>query len=178
VRGRRGRDLGSRAHPRLPLERLGARPWASRAAGEFQATDQTDAGADQPARDRLTPQERLIAMLAAAGLTNKEIGQQLFLSHRTVGAHLYQIFPKLGITTRAALRDALASQPPSATARIAANRYLKNRPAGPGNSEGAIRQLLLIIASKAGAHPAPAPYAAAERRPRQQIVRSVGGTGR
>ena len=80
MRGRRGRGLGSRAHPRLPLERLGARPWASRAAGELQATGQTDAGADQPARDRLTPQEHLIAMLAAAGLTNKEIGQQLFLS--------------------------------------------------------------------------------------------------
>jgi hypothetical protein len=58
-------------------------------------------------------------MLAAAGLTNKEIGQQLLLSHRTVGAHLYQIFPKLGITTRAALRDALASQPPG--------RHGKNR---------------------------------------------------
>jgi DNA-binding NarL/FixJ family response regulator len=47
-------------------------------------------------------------MLAAAGLSNKEIGQRLFLSHRTVGAHLYQIFPKLGITSRAALRDALS----------------------------------------------------------------------
>jgi DNA-binding CsgD family transcriptional regulator len=94
------------------FERLGARPWASRAAGELQAAGQTDACADQPARDSLTPQERQIAMLAAAGLTNKEIGQQLFLSHRTVGAHLYQIFPKLGITTRAALRDALASQAP------------------------------------------------------------------
>jgi DNA-binding CsgD family transcriptional regulator len=94
------------------FERLGARPWASRAVGEFQATGQTNACADQPARDSLTPQERQIAMLAAAGLTNKEIGHQLFLSHRTVGAHLYQIFPKLGITTRAALRDALASQPP------------------------------------------------------------------
>ena len=87
----------------LPLERLGARPRASRAAGELQATGQTEAGADQPARDRLTPQERQIAMLAAAGLTNKEIGQQLSLSHRTVRAHLCQIFPKLGITTRAAL---------------------------------------------------------------------------
>jgi DNA-binding CsgD family transcriptional regulator len=94
------------------FERLGARPWASRAAGELQATGQANARADQPARDSLTPQERQIAMLAAAGLTNKEIGQQLLLSHRTVGAHLYQIFPKLGITTRAALRDALASQPP------------------------------------------------------------------
>ena len=93
------------------FERLGARPWASRAAGELRATGQTQPRADQPASDSLTPQERQIALLAAAGLTNKEIGQRLFLSHRTVGAHLYQIFPKLGITTRAALRDALASQP-------------------------------------------------------------------
>ena len=93
------------------FERLGARPWATRAASELRASGQTNACADQPARDSLTPQERQIAMLAAAGLTNKEIGQRLFLSHRTVGAHLYQIFPKLGITTRAALRDALASQP-------------------------------------------------------------------
>jgi DNA-binding CsgD family transcriptional regulator len=78
------------------FERLGASPWASRAAGELSATGQT---------------QRQIALLAAAGLTNKEIGQRLSMSHRTVGAHLYQIFPKLGITTRAALRDALASQP-------------------------------------------------------------------
>jgi DNA-binding CsgD family transcriptional regulator len=49
-------------------------------------------------------------MLAAAGMTNKEIGERLFLSHRTVGAHLYRVFPKLGITSRAALRDALADQ--------------------------------------------------------------------
>jgi len=45
--------------------------------------------------------------LAASGLTNKQIAERLFLSPRTVGGHLYQIFPKLGITTRAALRDAL-----------------------------------------------------------------------
>ena len=56
----------------------------------------------------LTPQELEIAQLAAGGLTNKQIGEKLFLSHRTVGSHLYQIFPKLGITSRAALRDALA----------------------------------------------------------------------
>ena len=60
----------------------------------------------------MTPQEREIAMLAAAGMSNKEIGQRLFLSHRTVGAHLYQIFPELGIRSRAALRDALAELPP------------------------------------------------------------------
>jgi DNA-binding NarL/FixJ family response regulator len=111
---RGGATKESRPHLAAALEifeRLGARPWASRAARELQATGQANACADQPARDSLTPQERQIAMLAAAGLTNKEIGQQLFLSHRTVRAHLYQIFPKLGITTRAALRDALAELP-------------------------------------------------------------------
>jgi DNA-binding CsgD family transcriptional regulator len=55
----------------------------------------------------LSPQEREIALLAAAGLSNKEIGERLHVSHRTVGAYLYRIFPKLGITSRAALRDAL-----------------------------------------------------------------------
>jgi hypothetical protein len=60
----------------------------------------------------LTPQERQIAELAAGGLTNKQIAQRLFLSHRTVGGHLHRIFPKLGVTSRAALRDALTSPPP------------------------------------------------------------------
>jgi DNA-binding NarL/FixJ family response regulator len=40
-------------------------------------------------------------------MSNKQIGARLFLSHRTVGAHLYRLFPKLGITSRAALGDAL-----------------------------------------------------------------------
>jgi DNA-binding CsgD family transcriptional regulator len=110
------------------FERLGARPWASRAASELRATGQTRACADQPPRDSLTPQERQIAMLAAAGLTNKEIGQRLFMSHRTVGAHLYQLFPKLGITTRAALRDALASQPPEPQRESQLTVTSKNRP--------------------------------------------------
>jgi len=46
--------------------------------------------------------------MAASGLTNRQIGDQLFLSHRTVGAHLYHIFPKLGISSRAQLAAALA----------------------------------------------------------------------
>jgi len=45
--------------------------------------------------------------MAAEGLSNREIGQRLFLSHRTVGSHLYRVFPKLGITTRAELSRAL-----------------------------------------------------------------------
>ncbi len=68
-------------------------------------TGQTDLS--RPAS--LTPQQLEIAQLAAEGLTNKQIGERLFLSHRTVGTHLYQLFPKLGITSRAALWDALKS---------------------------------------------------------------------
>ena len=60
-----------------------------------------------PADPSQTPLELEIAKLAAAGLTNKQIGERLHLSHRTVAAHLYRIFPRLGVTSRAALRDAL-----------------------------------------------------------------------
>jgi DNA-binding NarL/FixJ family response regulator len=55
----------------------------------------------------LTPQERAVAELAASGLTNKEIAERLFLSARTVSTHLHRAFPKLGVTTRGALRDAM-----------------------------------------------------------------------
>ena len=117
--GERLRRLRATAESRVHLsgaletfERLGAKPWADRATRELRATGQTRPTADQRDRDALTPQELEIATLAAAGLSNKQIGQRLFLSHRTVGAHLYRIFPKLGITSRAALRDALASLSP------------------------------------------------------------------
>ena len=59
------------------------------------------------ARTPLTAQELEIAQLAAAGLSNKEIGRRLYLSPRTVGSHLYRLFPKLAITSRSSLRDAL-----------------------------------------------------------------------
>jgi DNA-binding NarL/FixJ family response regulator len=48
----------------------------------------------------------------AAALTNKQIAQRLYLSHRTVADHRYQIFPKLGICPRTALRDALSVRSP------------------------------------------------------------------
>lgn len=57
----------------------------------------------------LTAQEYAVVQLAAGGLTNREIGDRLFLSHRTVGAHLIRAFPKLDVTSRAQLRDALNS---------------------------------------------------------------------
>src|SRR5262249_48992818 len=98
------------------FECLGAVPWASRAAGELRATGQTKPHARELAPDPLTPQEREIAALAAAGLSNKQIAQRLYLSPKTVGNHLFRIFPKLGITSRAALRDALTALPARATA--------------------------------------------------------------
>ena len=61
-------------------------------------------------QEELTPQELQIALMAAEGLTNREIGQKLYLSHRTVSSHLYRIYPKLDITSRFQLRDALASE--------------------------------------------------------------------
>ncbi|GAA4263561.1 LuxR family transcriptional regulator [Dactylosporangium darangshiense] len=113
---RRTRDTTrARLHLRAAIDtfdRLGAQPWAQRARNELRATGvATTARPDTPTAT-LTAQERQIATLAATGLTNKQIGQQLFLSHRTVGAHLHRIFPKLGITSRAALRDALETITP------------------------------------------------------------------
>jgi hypothetical protein len=90
------------------FHRLGATPWASRAAAELRAAGQAPAATStNGCAEPLTAQEHEIASLAAAGLTNKQIGQRLYLSHRTVSGHLYRIFPKLGISSRAALRDAL-----------------------------------------------------------------------
>ena len=113
---RRTRNVAeSRGHldsARETFERLGARPWAQRAASELRAAGQARPRASEQGRDALTPQEREIALLAASGLTNKQIGERLFLSHRTVGFHLHRLFPKLGINSRAALRDALAPLSP------------------------------------------------------------------
>lgn len=88
---------------------LGAEPWAARALRELHAS-----GGGAPGIDALTPQEAAIAQLAATGLTNKQIGAQLFLSPRTVSTHLSRVFPKLGVESRAALRDALNGGRPSA----------------------------------------------------------------
>ncbi|WP_331765905.1 AAA family ATPase [Embleya sp. NBC_00896] len=96
--------------------RIGATAWHRRAEQELRATGVTATGhprraatAARPAAvPELTAQQLEVAELAASGMTNKEIGERLYLSPRTVSAHLYRIFPKLGITSRAALRDALA----------------------------------------------------------------------
>ena len=102
------------AESRAPLresvalfDALGATVWGRRARQELRATGETIGRRAPDLRDRLTAQELQIAQLAAEGLSNREIGERLFLSPRTIGGHLYRMFPKLEITARAQLRDAL-----------------------------------------------------------------------
>jgi len=91
------------------FRRIGAEPWATRAEVELRATGKSGTRRHAIGLESLTAQEREIAELAATGMSNKEIGERLLLSHRTVSGHLYRVFPKLGVTTRAGLRDALGS---------------------------------------------------------------------
>ena len=81
--------------------------WERRTREELRAAGWRDPGSDQ-ARDtggwtRMSPQEQEIVRLAADGLTNRQIGERMFLSPRTIGAHLYHAFPKLGVTSRTQL---------------------------------------------------------------------------
>ncbi|PPI23057.1 LuxR C-terminal-related transcriptional regulator [Rathayibacter sp. AY1B5] len=85
---------------------VGAELWLARAQHELRAAG---GAGEAPVAADLSEQERRVVSLAAAGLSNKQIAQQLFVSPRTVSGHLYRIFPKLGVTSRAGLRDALLS---------------------------------------------------------------------
>jgi DNA-binding CsgD family transcriptional regulator len=104
------------ANARAPLreardifDALGASPWSDRAREELRASGETSRGRSERVWETLTPQELHIAQLAVEGLSNKEIGARLYLSHRTVGYHLHRIFSKTGITSRSGLRPVLAS---------------------------------------------------------------------
>jgi DNA-binding NarL/FixJ family response regulator len=112
---RRRRIIDARVHLKAALsefERVGAVGLVDRTAAELRAAGSRRAPspASRNAPDvagNLTPQELQIVRLAASGLSNKEIADHVYLSHRTVGAHLYRAFPKLGVTTRAQLADLL-----------------------------------------------------------------------
>jgi DNA-binding CsgD family transcriptional regulator len=81
--------------------------WAERARQELRASGEQSRARVPAARDRLSAQELQIAQMAATGMTNPEIAQQLYLSPRTVSSHLYRTFPKLGITSRNQLAAAI-----------------------------------------------------------------------
>lgn len=109
---RRRRVTESRAplrEARDLFDAMGATKWGDQARSELRASGESSRRRGPAARDDLTGQELQIAQLAATGLSNRDIGQRLYLSHRTIGTHLYRVFPKLGITSRAELSAALAS---------------------------------------------------------------------
>ena len=97
----------ARPHLRMAIEifeRIDAVPWAARARTQLRATGETIRRyEDTPAR--LTAQELQVAQLVATGASTKSVAAQLYLSPRTVDSHLRQVFTKLGIASRAALRD-------------------------------------------------------------------------
>jgi len=92
------------------FRRLRAQSWAQRAEAELRACGVAVAGtpAERDALGELTPQQRQIVRLASEGLTNRQIGDRLFLSPRTVSSHLYRSYPKLGVAGRNQLRDVIA----------------------------------------------------------------------
>jgi ATP/maltotriose-dependent transcriptional regulator MalT len=93
------------------FDTLGCAAWGDQARRELRASGESSRRRDLWLRDELTAQELQIAQLAAEGLSNREIGQKLFVSPRTVSTHLYRIYPKLGITARSQLAAALSETP-------------------------------------------------------------------
>ena len=86
---------------------MGVEGFADRAERELLATGERVRERTVETREDLTPQEAQIARLARDGLTNAEIGAQLFISPRTVEYHLHKVFTKLGISSRNELASAL-----------------------------------------------------------------------
>ena len=109
---RHQRSADSRAPLREAVrifDALGLRRYADRAGRELRASGERVRRHVHEAWAELSPQELQIAQLAADGLSNRDIGERLYLSHRTVSTHLYRLFPKLGITSRTQLSGVLRS---------------------------------------------------------------------
>lgn len=115
--GERLRRARRRAEARLHLrsaletfELLGAEPWASRARRELAATGETARSRRYSASETLTLQELQVARMVATGATNREVAEKLFLSVKTVEAHLGRIYGKLGVRSRTELAHRFAHE--------------------------------------------------------------------
>ena len=103
---RDGRRIEAREQLRAAAEgfrRLGARPWVEAAERELGATGERLRRRAPGAPEELTTQERVIAELVAAGASNKDVAGAVFLSAKTVEAHLTRIYRKLGVNSRTQL---------------------------------------------------------------------------
>ena len=100
---RHRRRVDAREHLRPALETflaLGARQWAERARAELRASGENARSRRADPEARLTAQEFQVARFVAKGLSNREVGAQLFLSPRTIDFHLRNVFAKLEIASR------------------------------------------------------------------------------
>jgi DNA-binding CsgD family transcriptional regulator len=109
--GRRDEGVAELTRAEADLSRLGAARYRDEAArelrrlGERVTARQRRGGGE--GLDALSGREREIAELVAKGRTNREIGEQLFLSEKTVEGHLTRIFAKLGVTSRVEVAEAV-----------------------------------------------------------------------
>ena len=103
---RSGHRVEARTHLRQALavfDHLGARHWVEKARSELRASGETIRARDSTARDELTPQELKVALVIAEGASNQEAAAALFLSPKTIEAHLGRAYRKLGIRSRSEL---------------------------------------------------------------------------
>jgi DNA-binding CsgD family transcriptional regulator len=117
---REGRRVDAREQLRTArhlFDVIGMEAFAERARRELLATGEKARKRSAGTREGLTPQEEQIARLAREGLSNPEIGAQLFVSARTIEWHLRNVFTKLGITSRRQLQTALPGEGPLAGTR-------------------------------------------------------------
>lgn len=105
----RAREELRTAHDELSA--IGAEGFAARAARELRATGERARRRNAETIDDLTPQELQVARMAGTGATSKEIAAELFLSPRTIDAHLRSVFRKLSITSRRQLRGMPLADP-------------------------------------------------------------------
>jgi DNA-binding CsgD family transcriptional regulator len=103
-RAARRLDAREQLRPALEtFERLRAEPWAERARAELRATGETIRRRTPWEEVELTPQELQIALHVARGLSNREVGTALYLSHKTVEFHLSRVYRKLNMRSRSEL---------------------------------------------------------------------------
>ncbi|HWH14731.1 MAG TPA: LuxR family transcriptional regulator [Miltoncostaeaceae bacterium] len=100
---RRGDARESLHEAERDFARMGALPWAERARGERGVSGETARRGPGADRDALTAQEVQVALMVAGGATNREAGARLFLSAKTIEAHLGRIYRKLGVRSRTEL---------------------------------------------------------------------------
>jgi DNA-binding CsgD family transcriptional regulator len=110
---RAGRRLDAREELRSALETFeeqGAEAWAERVRAELRASGETLRRRKSWEEEELTPQELQISLHVARGMTNREVGAALFLSHKTIEFHLGRVYRKLGMHSRAELISRFARE--------------------------------------------------------------------